>query len=257
MPLWSEATLGPIIAKRNASLLRKNDALLKTALGLVPKSMCHLNGITHLEKAVLLLVLTKGAKTFRAMNVVAATGLGADAMILLRTLVELRINLRYIRVSDSAVRAKKLFTFATVVSSWRYSVGGPADPALQRQCDEARAEFGPAWWDAAVRRSVWSVSIRAKAKEVGLLDLYDRVYARACEASHGSDIADHLDITKEGDFVPLIAPTVAWVPEVLTAGNGVFSDLLLDLADGLQPAKLAQTLARIQRLRAMRPAALI
>lgn len=242
--LIHEEPLARVIARDVKQLLDTNDRLLQCSLELIPKSLCHLSTTTAPEKTVLMMVLVKSAKTFRAMNILAAKGFGSDAMILLRTLTELLVTFRFIRQRESVDRARRYFVFATVANSWKTQQSLGIDPATQTdeqsrrlcaQAAEAKRDFGEKWWTRALQYSDWAGnSLRKKAVAVELSDLYDKVYSRACEASHGSDIASHVKITDGGDYIPEVMPSAEWVEEVLTMGNRIFAAILWDLNAALK-----------------------
>lgn len=242
--LWVEDKLSPHIYRANSRMLYRNDRLLQVGLSMLPKNLCHVLDLGTDQKAVFMLVFVKCNKTFRAMNLLAGKGFGSDAIILLRTLVELQIVLKFINSGDVAHRAKQFYDFSTVVTSYKLSrhfqLNKEAMDELDAAVERLKTNHGKQWWQDAVQRSKWSsYSLRGMAAEARLADLYDVIYAHACEASHGTDLVSHVRVIDGMDYAPEFTVSTDWVDHVLRIGNFIYADTLLELDNFFTAGKAA------------------
>lgn len=176
-------------------------------------------------------LLTKAAKTSRAIQLCCETGLGQDASVLNRRLFETCAAVAFIlrrtpRLRAGMYAAHSLHRQLAMLESWRRTKG------LKRKAKKrtlARVRQAIAGWDTtigpAVNRSVkkhWSGhNIEWTARYLGWDPAYQLFYRFSSPSVHTGDVSQYLDITQDEDVTVKLAPTDKLIQACLATASGM------------------------------------
>ena len=128
--------------------------------------------------AILLLLLAKGIKTYRATLILCKSGYGQDGVILVRSLFELVVSAQYLVQTDSRTRVARYVAYNNVL---RAQLPWSARPRrIQSVSRRAKARFkfsgGAIAWAG--------VTLEQAAKAVGQGPAYDSMYRLSSQFQH-------------------------------------------------------------------------
>ena len=175
---------------------------------------------SSLRQTAIAALFTKGYKSFNAIRLLAEKGFGEDALVIVRSLINLSIDVAYIRLDASEERAL----------DWLFAGGKQARTLLERLGHNLDKESS----DALGRAKSWkSVSIAQRAEITGAISFYKLGYHLGSSYEH-SDFASSVTYMKphthEGgpQFHPW--PTAHLVDHALKEGFVVFLAVLNEWA---------------------------
>ena len=185
--------------------------------------------------------LGKGLKTFQAIARLCALGFGEDAMVLLRSNVNLLINTRFILSGEQPVERAKEFIAYSIKERLKY-------------LDVAHEGRRPEWAERLnleeMERdaSKWSqTNIEIRAKRVPEFH-YTQGYRLYSSIEHSDAMALNAYITEWNETGPRIAsgPSDAFIGVALVHSFGVMADLVLVVMDyfGIERPDIVETLKR-------------
>lgn len=167
----------------------------------------------------------RAIKLLAAVRIICMKGYATEASILLRSLLNLCINLKWLTLKDSKRRMKKFADYEIVVlhNTMKKALkhGGPSKSRtakVQQVGKQAKAikrkyESGDEW-----HPYFWSGKyISEMAKDVSMLDQYDLVYRQLSEREHTSPAAvrDFLEISASGGIRLKVGQSYEGIPMVL------------------------------------------
>jgi hypothetical protein len=194
---------------------------LETCLaGFWHKNVAVMNEGVAPSQVMLLFALFKAHKTHRAIVVLCRAGYGEDALVLLRSLLELAIQARYMARDPLGERGERWLAYNAVT---RYEANRViqtdpyfeetgkdvlGDTALQQEIEEAarHAQKSYRFWQKdkdgvlSYPKNWYGMSVKALAKEVGWESHYNIVY------SHGS-VPVHSSIRATDYYFESVAPS--------------------------------------------------
>ena len=177
-------------------------------------------------------LLTKACKTYRAVQILCAAGLGTDAGVAARTLFETMVAVMFILQKNSKQRAR-MFHASRGEQHLKMLNHMKATPGLKRQAtkkmfakaiddrDTWRRQF-PATID--VKRH-WSglSNLEAAVKAVRGQGMYALFYRHTSSFAHVADFRDHIDVSEEtGTIIYKLEPSLDHID-----GQIVISRLML------------------------------
>ena len=187
-------------------------------------------GLTHGVVQLVMGLLTKGCKTFRAVELTAVNGLGEDAGTLTRSLYETTMAVLFILQKDSRRRAVMFHAYAAeqkvkMVRNWQRT------PGLKRHATKELLMAVEAWrdqWRVKLPRGVnvsqhWSGSpqgLRGAATMLRADRSYEGVYRLLSAHSHGTDLESHMAYDESGGAELKLFPGEAYVRSNLTLSRG-------------------------------------
>lgn len=144
------------------------EMLRENGRGLGPK-------FSSAQQMVVAVLFTKGYKSFNAVRILAEKGCGEDAYIIVRSLINLSIDLAYIRQDSSGVRAL----------DWFFAGGKAALTLLERLGEKPKKETA----FILERAKAWrSVNIAEKAKITGATSFYKLGYHDGSSYEHSDSV---------------------------------------------------------------------
>jgi hypothetical protein len=164
---------------------------------------------------VLVWLLAKMCKTFRAFQLVCLRGLGEDAGVLLRVLFEHALCARWVLNSEPTLRAQYVLAHAAyrslVMARGVHAASGDhrfEEPLaqLQKHADEWSQTLGPEVFEQ-IKRSWCPGGIQAAAREIGWILQYAVIYRETSSFAHASDIASHVFLPPDGGLVVHLRPS--------------------------------------------------
>lgn len=154
----------------------------------------------------------KGLDTYRGISVLYANGLSIQAQVLVRVLLEVRIDLEiFVRLTaEDPPRAARRILDAMMLEKVRQQRqtdfrglelvdGAPTREALLDFEKKLIEQYGKATARAMRRHGFSGLSVEDRANELGLSDLYDVVYRNFSRNVHGTDYMEHLGGQGVGD----------------------------------------------------------
>jgi len=185
-----------------------------------------------LRDAVISRLLTKCARTFKAIVCLLDNGYQADAFTLSRVLVENALVTQWLLCDDKQISAKRIDTYVLhyeVVKVRADAVDAaelnPAEPpsvwATERSKEISQLLFQDRWmfWaqfpDEATKK-LRVVKLREMAKEMGLEHLYDRYYFQMSQHIHSAPGSVLDDKVPEAHFSVDTSSPGEWEKSVLT-----------------------------------------
>lgn len=178
-------------------LLATSEAAVTRTRGTDPPSLWVVMGL-----------LTKACKTYRAMQLLCEVGLIEDANSAARTLLELLIAVRWILKKDTRKRTQMFVAYRSVCDdrmfrAWKGTTGlkRHATKRLLKEVADQLAASEAILGAKQLGKLVAGYSgmtIRKTAREVGLAVAYELYYRYASTFAHGSDLASHADAPDDG-----------------------------------------------------------
>ena len=154
----------------------------------------------------------KGLDTYRGIAVLYANGLSIQAQVLVRVLLEVRIDLEiFVRLTaKDPLRAARRILDAMMLEKVRQQrqsefrglelvEGAPTREALLDLERKLVDQYGKITARAMRRHGFSGLSVEDRANELGLGDLYDVVYRNFSRNVHGTDYMEHLVGQGPGD----------------------------------------------------------
>lgn len=108
MSLPNEQTARAALALRHADLFARGERLHSAALEVLTRGKLVISKTEDFNEGILMLIvslLTKACKTFRAIQLTTEGGLGQDASVLARQLFETAVAVKFILREDTRTRA--------------------------------------------------------------------------------------------------------------------------------------------------------
>jgi hypothetical protein len=148
-------------------------------------------------------MLARGMASLQAVKLLVQNGFGGDATSVMRTLIELDIDLAYILSKDTDERLKQFFEYGHV-DTYRLlqRVAGQISP---QRLEAARKLFEAVEGGYRTKKNrhinSWTrVTVRDRAIAVDRKSNYDRAYALGCGASHSgmATLKYAIDSTEDG-----------------------------------------------------------
>jgi hypothetical protein len=246
--LPGEADAETAVARRFATLLARADRLLAVALEIISQGGVHVRHTRGIRMIVLRVVFGlygKACKTYRAIRVTVARGLGEDAFILGRALFETAMAILFILRRDS-VRRSRMYLAHLAVNDLRMlealaRTRGTKRIAKKNRLVVARArvqkfeqELGPSTI-AALKSGPAGMSVEATAKKLGRWEgVYQLFYRRGSRFGHVADLSDHVQFTPEGVTVLNMVPSrQETLEEVLRITYGVMWGIVAKMNERL------------------------
>ncbi len=193
---------------------------------------------------VALVALGKGLKTYRAITILCDQGYGEDAQILLRSLFEHALDVRYIsKHPNSNEAALRWLDYDWVVKheltkvvhtdpyfeEYRQAVKGDDQKTKEIEDEALKAQEKWHFWrkekDGKLSRAHahWSgMSVRDLARKVGWLSHYKTLYRLASQRVHSSVgcANDYVDLQEDHSMRLKVVPSSHLVAEVLLTAHG-------------------------------------
>ena len=223
------------------SLLVMGNHLINFALALTSKSEVRLKEQELGYVGVVLGLYAKSVKTYRAIHLLCVHGLCEDAEILLRTLVEILANIKYLTMEDREDRARQYLDF-TVIQDQKLINATEHNPKLKGmfpdevkaivrdRIEGAEARISGEEFKRRYEASTWHGSrIEQAMREVGMQVAYDLPFRQGSRAAHATDLFDHFEWTPTHGFVLKLIPGDKWANPVLSASNLLFVEILKEL----------------------------
>jgi hypothetical protein len=215
-------------------------------------------GVPWFVAATMIGLLTKAAKTFRAVQILCERGLHDDASALVRVLMETTVAILFILQKSSKRRAIAFHAYGLVQASkmlneWKTT------PGLKRKATKAafaQVAYGIATYASHLPpgtdfRRHWSGKANLKEALSALRGdaMYSTLYRHTSAISHGADFGGHFEVENgSDDFVWQIEPTIrgfeapAYAARQLLwmAAHRIDGRLGLGFASQLAPHKLTR-----------------
>lgn len=172
-----------------------------------------------LREIVVAALFAKAYKSFNAIRMLAEGGYGEDSFVIVRSLINLSIDLAYIRQDDSEERAL----------NWFCAGGIAARTLLERLGEKPKEESQ----GISKRAQAWKkVTIAKKAKITGATTFYELGYhdGSRFEHSDASSIMNYLTFERGTGFQFYPWPTPRFIGHSLKSGFVVFLAVLNEWA---------------------------
>jgi hypothetical protein len=189
--------------------LRAMDRMYDIAESIVTSGSIQIRGrgLSDGTVTVVMLLLTKALKTFRAIRASVIEGCGQDAAILLRALFETATAILWILQRNSRIRAKLYAAHADLrrMVMYQEQAKTPGLKAVQPLIDDWTAMLGKDRVDSV--RKHWSGlgGLEATVRKIkSWLVAYNTVYRETSSFAHGSDPAQHAMPMKAADGFPIL-----------------------------------------------------
>jgi len=184
-------------------------------------------------RLAIMLLAAKGVKTAHAIALLLTKGLIEDAAVLLRSMMEVVINMKYIAASKDRARAYLDYEavarhkMTQVMKKQGYDVSS-VEAERAAAYESVKDKFPDDYKD-------WSQSsIRKMAKSVGFGEHYELVYGLLCDFAHAGPMStsDYADVSDDGDTHTLSesGAAIGWF-EAVTAQAAAF---LVEIAEELR-----------------------
>ncbi len=194
---------------------------------------------------------SKSAKTYRGVLRLAEAGLGEPSLILIRSIFEDLVNLRYINSDPEGL--VELFLDFHILEKKKYF-----DYWEEAALDDSQVQELKKVWESEFesryeqilknypKRTYWSgknLKEMAKSVDIELLRTYCSLYPYVSGFAHGGSplaLASYVDQAGENGMTSLAAPSTEEVSEALVAGFGLLIRCLSVFADvcGLDQTEL-------------------
>ena len=167
--------------------------------------------------------LRKSMRLLAAVSVLVEQDLGEEAQVLVRALIETRINLEYFlllakenhRKALARILDAKMLDKLKALRATDFKLGdSKIDEAKWKAIeDEIRGRHTEAEIEELKRHGFAGVSLEARAVKIGKKDLYDLAYRLYSGHTHATDFHEHLRsrLTPEWDLEDTLVPAVLGV----------------------------------------------
>ena len=134
------------------------------------------------------LLFTKASETFQAIYILCVNGLLADAEILNRALYESTINLLYCSINEECHKNYAATLLAKTIESVNYTIEKPEEfpKGFLGEAKAALPNLRKMLEDFGKKENWKPPSIYKKAKDTGIVDLYQTFYHLVSETAHSN-----------------------------------------------------------------------
>jgi len=187
----------------------------------------------------------KAHKTQGAVLLLCENGLGQDAAMLMRSLIDILITLFYILDDPGDERMQRYFDYDWILRKkmFVYCKSRPELLALmphddvkivEEQAKIAQQKYG-------YERNWSNKNIREMAEEIGRVDLYATVYSLQSQIIHTASRAMNEYIKKDGEEYKInVGTSDSWIEETLVASFDCFYNIIFKCNELLQLGKTSQ-----------------
>jgi hypothetical protein len=216
MSLPGEEQARADLARQFRDLFDRADRVHDAAVELITRGQLKIRKPQGFSPAVVALIAslyTKACKTFRAIQLTCEAGLGQDASVLARQLMETAVAVAFILDKDSIRRAGMYAAYEDqrllVLLERASEIDGLKELASPEALEKARLKVRK--WDSAIGddavasvRNHWSGrSLEWAAGQVGMVYAYALMYRATSAFAHGADVSQHVYV-KKGSDVPTL-----------------------------------------------------
>jgi hypothetical protein len=210
------------------------------------------------QRAILNLSMLAGV-AFVEVIILTGNGLGSGAMRILRSLLEMGINIEFFRLRPEAfedykewyhVERFREFEFLRQHAAEAFAMLDPqAVTNAEREMTRVRPRFEQARYDGAARlRGSWSLlDLGARAVATGFADSYRLINPMASSFVHETmyGMLRHFDAARDEHRID-VPPTLRWSKEALSGGHHVMVKVVESLGRtlGVAPEPTVETLVR-------------
>lgn len=225
----------------------KYEDIFKFAQEVLDNNIKLLNGqnANSLPKSVVLYHYRRAFSLLYAIKILCEQGFATEGMVLLRSLLNLYINVKWLTTGNIDSRMKRFVDFEIII---RYrgiktlrELGEVSKEEGDKELEKMRERYekikkkynlkgNPRYW-------CWSEkSIRQMAKEVSLIKEYEIIYPYLSEREHTSPVAarDYLDNSRRGYTMVRAEPSNSKIDMVIFPALGYFlnvKEIALDTFD--------------------------
>lgn len=215
--------------------MEKYYQLLNTSRNLVGKCLDNHPEPKKEKDALLLYAITKSNKTLSAIILLCRNGMGEDAAMLCRTLMDLNLKIEYIFKDETDERAKMYFDYdwiqrATMLKYAKTSSEAEKfnDPENIKIINEVEKKASLAKSKYKYKSSGLDKNLYEIVQELNRTSLYETVYRIQCSLSHSSprSMNDYFKI--KGDQLTFDAgPSDNFVRETIVASFNFYYGLIV------------------------------
>lgn len=201
-------------------------------------------------------LISKACKTFRAIQVTCAHGLGQDAAVLGRQLFETTVAITFVLQKDQRVRCAMLAAYedqrrlvqlrdASTAESMKHLASSQVLASAQGRVDEWLPILGETVL-ASVKQHWSGRSLQWAAEQVGLREAYIGLFRSTSAFAHVGDLGRQFSMTLE-DPVPTLklAPSDEFIERVLQSCLRLLSSIVSE-ANGSFGLEEDEVVARIE-----------
>lgn len=247
------------IADRHSRLIAHCASVVKLAASRLEQGEIIDSGLAPLTIQTLLGLLVRAVKTTRGAMLLYEAGLSTDAGVLLRSLFEVRVAIRFVGLKSLTLTIKQhpapvvdpsrpmtcdfrallyvahqeleylrmLDEFASSPNPKIAALAQPVHPDRVKFLEHLKQEIGPLWTDVLVKRRSYSGLQHADLVDsVGVDEQKRVVFRRLSWLVHGGDALEHAEYTEDGAFALSVTPESTKVDEGLTLLAGTLVNCL-------------------------------